>query len=235
MNSGFYNVKMRASKGRDHVSGAERIVGRKSVQAVMADLAQRAFAHPNGEPDSISLSINSIVKPITVIQALPVSEPVSRSPGEAAEILGAELERLGLDQQKILRLFYSLENMRGAALVHKDTLARMEPDPRRGVRATGMDYTGNGGGAKNHMKEALCLASKVAACPFIVAELCASDDPHYTTGYFASRERGYVRLHNIKEKGDPRGGRIFLFDGSHDNILECISYIEEAPVMVKID
>lgn len=235
MGNDFYNVKMRSSKGRDHVSGAERIVGRGAVQAVMSDMAERAFTHPNGEPDSISLTINKIVKPIVTIQALPVSEPVSRHPGEAAAILTTELERLGLDGQKILRLLYSLENMRGAALVHKDSLARLEPDPLRGVRATSMDYTGNRGGAKNHMKEALCLASKVASCPFIVAELCISDDPSYTTGYFASQERGYIRLHKIKEKGDPHGGRIFLFGGSRENITECISYIEETPVMVNID
>jgi 6-carboxyhexanoate--CoA ligase len=98
-----------------------------------------------------------------------------------------------------------------------------------------MDYTGNKETEKNHRKEALCLASKVAGCPFIVAELCMSDDPDYTTGYFASRERGYIRLTAIKEKGDPRGGRIFLFDGSQEDVLSCMRYLEETPVLVVMD
>ena len=37
--------------------------------------------------------------------------------------------------------------MRGAVLLHADSLRRLEPDQARGVRATCMDYTGNDGGA----------------------------------------------------------------------------------------
>ena len=38
------------------------------------------------------------------------------------------------------------------------------------------------------VKEALILTSKAAACADIIAEVCISDDPDYTTGYIASKE-----------------------------------------------
>ena len=230
-----YNVKMHAERACRHTSGAERIVSRDKVQEALRTLLERAMNHPNGEPDSIVLTVNALADEIARIPALPVSECETHSPDEARRVLEAELERLGCDARRILDLFYSLRDMRGAALVQQHTLARMEPDPQRGVRATVLDYSGNRGSAKNHFKEALCLASKVAACPFIAAELCISDDPDYTTGYFASKERGYVRLPEIKEKGDPRGGRIFLFTGSEDDVRSCMRYLEETPVLVDME
>lgn len=208
---------------------------RDQVEDAVRSLTQRALWHPNGEPDSVSVTVRQIVGEARTVPALPVSEPESRNPREARRILEGEIYRLGLDSRGILALFYSLRGMRGAVLLNESTLERMEPDRRRGVRATCMDYTGNAGGAKNHMKEALCLASKAAGCPFITGELCMSDDPDYTTGYFASRERGYIRLAGIKEKGDPRGGRIFLFRGSRENVQECIRYLEKTPVLVAMD
>ncbi len=235
MNHTHYNVKMRAEKDRRHISGAERIVPCGDVQEAVRDLTRRAMCHPNGEPDSLSVTVHRIARDILMIPALPVSGPKGGNPEEARNILQRELALLGVDHRGILREFYALRGMRGAALLHERTLERMEPDPQRGIRATSMDYTGNQGGAKNHMKEALCLASKVAGCPYITAELCMSDDPDYTTGYFASRERGYIRLGGIKEKGDPRGGRIFLFRGSREDVGECMRYLEDTPVIVTME
>lgn len=230
-----YNVKMRAEKAKRHISGAERIVEKNSIQSAVSTLIQRAMEHPNGEPDSISVTVSTIAGDLHTIPALPVTEPGSRDPDEARTILEKELVLMGLNPRGITEMFYSLKDMRGAALVHTTTLERLDPDQHRGIRATCLDYTGNQSGAKNHLKEALCLASKVAGCPFIVAELCMSDDPDYTTGYFASRERGYVRLAGIKEKGDPRGGRIFLFNGSETDVAGCVRYLEETPVLVIMD
>ena len=230
-----YSVKMRAEKARRHISGAERIVEKESIQSALLSLAQRALEHPNGEPDLISVTVNRIAGAPQIIPALTVSEPEAGTPKQARMVLKRELNFLGVDPHKILELLHSLQDMRGAALVHVKTLKRMEPDPARGIRATCMDYMGNQGGAKNHLKEALCLASKVAQCPFIVGELCMSDDPDYTTGYFASKSHGYIRLAGIKEKGDPRGGRIFLFNGSKDNVTDCVRYLEETPVLVTMD
>lgn len=228
-----YNVRMRAERGGRHVSGAERIVGSGEVREALLGLAERALSHPNGEPDSVSLTLNAIGGEIVRIPGLPVVETGTRSPSEARGVLETELSRMGVDAGRVLELFYSLRGMRGAVLLQRDSLERLEPDPERGVRATCMDYVGNTGGAKKHLFEARCLASKVAGHPLLCAELCMSDDPDYTTGYFASRERGYVRLTGLKEAGDPRGGRIFLFAGGAGDVAECVRYLEEAPVLVE--
>ena len=65
------------------------------------------------------------------------------------------------------------------------------------------------------VKEALMLASKAASWPDVIAEVCISDDPDYTTGYIASKELGYLRIPNIKrERGNARRQGI-LYQGNH--------------------
>jgi 6-carboxyhexanoate--CoA ligase len=81
------------------------------------------------------------------------------------------------------------------------------------------------------VKEALVLASKVASTDGVVAELCASDDPGYTTGYVASKAIGYTRLTNIKEKGSPRGGRVFFLQSGAD-VGGVAASLEAAPALV---
>ena len=87
--------------------------------------------------------------------------------------------------------------------------------------------------AKNHFAEAIVLASKVQAAPGIVAEICVSDDPDYATGYVASKSLGYRRITTIKEKGDPCGGRIFLFRGPRSLVPDCIRFLQERSVLVE--
>ena len=52
--TGFYSVKMRASRAGEHTSGAEKIVPAASVPSVAALLASRALSHPKGEPDFLN-------------------------------------------------------------------------------------------------------------------------------------------------------------------------------------
>ena len=230
-----YSVKMRAEKDGRHISGAERIVRENEIDAAVSALIKRVQKHNNGNSDSITVKIAKINKPVQVISALEVVQPEIQNTEEARALIMSELSQLNLRGEEILKLFYSLENMRGAVLLDIKTLERLEPDKLRGVRVTNMDYEGNTGAEKNHFKEALCLASKVANCPYIAGELCASDDINYTTGYFASGIRGYVRIANIKKSGERKGGRIFLFSGKKENIGECINYLENQPVMVKLN
>jgi 6-carboxyhexanoate--CoA ligase len=109
--------------------------------------------------------------------------------------------------------------MRGAALIAATEGNRLEPDPKRGVRTSrlGIEKRARSAlarGLARHgintitVKEALALASKVLSLKDIIAELCVSDDPDYTTGYVATRRLGYVRIPEIKKKGSPRGGRV---------------------------
>jgi 6-carboxyhexanoate--CoA ligase len=81
------------------------------------------------------------------------------------------------------------------------------------------------------VREALTLASKVLSSRRIIAELCVSDDPDYTTGYIASRKFGYVRIPNIKSAGSKEGGRAF-FVKEGAGIKEISNYLERVPVMI---
>ena len=232
----LFCVKMRASAGGVHVSGAERIVPAADVPGVAAALAARAISHPKGRPDDIRIRVEPAGDPL-LVPALPVStEPVST----AAEGLARAAELLAADGvvrvPEIMALFRETYPMRGAMLLDADTLERLEPDRGRGVRATRMDAAPDGAEglpvAKNHFREAVVLASKVQAAPGIVAEICVSDDPDYATGYVASKSLGYRRIATIKEKGDPSGGRIFLFRGPRSLVPDCIRFLQERSVLV---
>jgi len=114
------------------------------------------------------------------------------------------------------------------------SLKRLEPIAERGIRAAYMDYENSEAlsGGKDHFREALVLATKVAACPSIIAEICISDDPDYVTGYVAAKKLGYVRITKLKEPGDENGGRIFMFDSSLGRVEDCIEFIQKQKVLI---
>jgi 6-carboxyhexanoate--CoA ligase len=132
--------------------------------------------------------------------------------------------------------------MRGAALITSKCGYRLEPDVKRGVRASrlGIDSAvlkvlsrrlQKCGINTDIVKEALILASKVTSCKHVIAELCVSDDPHYTTGYVASKHFGYLRIPHIKPQGSRSGGRAF-FVNEGAQVKKIINYLEEIPVLV---
>ena len=228
---------MRASEAGRHISGAEKIVPAASVPKTVAALAERALTHAKGIPDFINVKVE---RPgaITRLSALPVTTNVTASAAEgrrrAAELLAAAgIVRI----DEIMARFVESHGMRGAMLLDADTLERLEPDPVRGVRATYMDdaeslLKGTTSG-KNHYAEAIVLATKVQYAPGIVGEICVSDDPDYVTGYVATRAIGYQRITVIKEKGDPNGGRIFLYRGPRAQVAETIRFLEHESVLVE--
>ena len=237
MSKGLYSVKMRASEAGRHVSGAEKIVPAEAAPQTAAALVARALAHERGEPDFVNIKVE---RPGEVIRlpALPVATNVTRTAAEgrrrAAELLaGAGIAR----SDEILAKFAESHGLRGAMLRDADTLERLEPDPARGVRATYMDdaeslLKGTASG-KNHYAEAIVLATKVQYAPGIVGEICVSDDPGYVTGYVATRAIGYQRITVLKEKGDPNGGRIFLYRGPREQVAETIRFLEHTAVLVE--
>ena len=81
-----------------------------------------------------------------------------------------------------------------------------------------------------HSREALILASKVLASPFVLGELCWSDDPDYTTGY-VSYSTTYHRLSPMKVYGSPIGGRAFFIteEAPLDTLLQ---YFTSTPTWV---
>ncbi|MDO5317741.1 MAG: 8-amino-7-oxononanoate synthase [bacterium] len=233
----YYSVKMRAARGGAHISGAEKIVPASAVPKVASVLVERALTHAKGVPDFINLKVESQEGSLSRLKALKVTTHATRTAAEGRAVAAELLRGAGIGRaDEILARFAESHSMRGAMLLDVDTLECLEPDPERGVRATYMDdvsslQKGTAGG-KNHYAEAIVLATKVQNAPGVVGEICVSDDPDYVTGYVATRELGYRRITVIKEKGDPNGGRIFLYRGPRDGVAETIRFLEQTPVLV---
>lgn len=239
MPSDLFSLKMRASCGGRHISGAEKILPESGVPAHLQSLLERAMRHANGEPDFVNFKLERLsADSILHLDALPVRSLTADSPEAGLAQMRGLLESLGIDRAaEIVELLRKTHGMRGAILLDADTLERLEPDPERGVRATMMDAAESGSdtqhsSCKNHYAEAMVLAAKVANAPGIVAELCISDDPDYVTGYIASKTLGYVRIAPLKRTGSPSGGRIFLYRGRCEDIGRTISFLEQQPVLV---
>ncbi|WP_269509557.1 6-carboxyhexanoate--CoA ligase [Corynebacterium faecium] len=232
----LFSVKMRSSAGGTHISGAERIVEERGVPNVCAAMGTRALAHGKGKPDSITVTVTAIDGEVAHIPALPITEAHCADPAEARETVIETLAPLTPHAVKAWELLTGVRDMRGAILFHAATGARLEPDHARGVRVTSMDAATATGerpeahSGKTRVTDALVLASKVAHHPAVLAEVCISDDPDYTTGYVASREMGYLRVPNIKPGGSPLGGRLFVVDT--DDPADLIDYLEHTPVLV---
>ena len=225
-------------KHEQHISGAERIVGRDSVEAVCSAMVRRAMNHSKGDPDFINVKIEKVHESdIQILKALPVTRVDVETWQEGLEkafgLIGAAAAGV---REKLPELLRETFPMRGAMLYDIATGKRLEPDHERGVRATYMDalHSSEVDGCKNHFNEAIVLATKVANAPGMVAEFCVSDDSNYVTGYVASKELGYVRIMKMKEMGDENGGRIFLFDSRKASAEECIEYLQKKKVLVDV-
>ncbi len=239
----LYSVKMRASKTigtlEKHISGAERIVLESEIETCANQLIRRGLTHDLGKADFINLKCQKVCKDkILYLDALPVTDIEVENENEGWQVLSKMLERSGIkDTKKILNLLPETKHMRGAMLLDVDSFKRLEKDLDRGIRVTNMDQEiGENrpcSTKKNHYEEALVLATKVANCKGILGEICISDDPNYVTGYFASKELGYVRISKLKKMGSDFGGRIFLFRGNEEEKDKAISFLQETYVMVR--
>lgn len=227
----LYSVKMRASAGGRHISGAERIVTVAQLPATTQALTNRALSHPNGVPDFLNVSVTEIIGDIVQVPALEVVEVASQSVADTRTYL----QRFFADHKLnplALELLFSVTGLRGAMLIDARTGANLAPDPDRGGRVSAMDHADSAAAeSKQYFAEAMALAAKVASHPNILAELCISDDPAYTTGYLAF-EGTYYRLRNCKAPGEKLGTRVFLYDGPASEVAETIDYLENTPVLV---
>ncbi|MCR4667376.1 MAG: 6-carboxyhexanoate--CoA ligase [Desulfovibrio sp.] len=242
----LFSIKMRASRmqeGRsEHISGAERFCREPMAARLAETLIRRALNHTKGKADHVNLKLEAMKREdFLTLPELPVRTISVETSTEGIDKALDLLAGLGLQNREAIRLLIdSMHNMRGAVLVDADTYTRLEPDHTRGVRATYMDYEPDeekgipsSPAKKDHYSEALVLASKVARAPGIVAELCISDDPDYVTGYVASEPTGYVRITKLKEEGDPKGGRLFFYRGSRENIEKTIRFLEHTPCLIR--
>lgn len=175
---------------------------------------------------------------IITIPALEVKCLPARYPSEAHRQVIEQLSNVVSPTiaQMALHAVLGARNMRGAILLCARTGQRLDPyDPQRGVRASTFGVTPQESAGptlkKSHFNEALVLASKVMSAPGIVAEICISDDPAYTTGYVTT-ENTYIRIPHMKDPYSPIGGRVFLLDTRLSRPEDTISYLEQQPVLI---
>jgi 6-carboxyhexanoate--CoA ligase len=241
----MWSVRMRASRGGAHISGAEGLFTEGEVEKAIKEYIKRARNHPRGEPEEIFISVEKLRAKPRELSSLRLCTIECGSPAEARRLAGRMLRAEGISQKAVAAAFGVVRGaraMRGAALVSASGGARLEPDRARGVRASrlGIDkkaWTALGrrlsrlGINTPTVKEALALASKALGTKGVLAELCVSDDPHYTTGYVATEKFGYVRIPNIKKKGSPRGGRVYLIKHGA-GVGRIVEYLERRPVLI---
>jgi 6-carboxyhexanoate--CoA ligase len=257
----MWSVRMRASReaksqqskvkrpGLDevHISGAEGLYEFSDIEKITKEYLQRAMGHPKGEPDKVVITFEEVRGGPFEASLLPFSTVRCDSPDAARGVIREMLTGAGISRGAVrtgIRIVTAKAAMPGAALIRSESARRAEPDRRRGTRVSRLGIRKDAGKtlarklARNGIntttvKEAIVLASKVASCRGVIAELCASDDPDYTTGYVASRVFGYVRIPNIKRKGSVSGGRVFFIDERAD-VERIIKYLETTPVIMKM-
>jgi len=242
---------MRASVEDVHLSGAERLTGEEHIDVILPDLLWRAFSH-HRTPDEISITVESIpLETVSYLKSLDVTTVLSSSCKDSIDFSRAILKSRGISPAVIEKAIDLLcngptpegTNMRGAIIMDALTGERLEPDIRRGIRVSRMDYTEDAkktlvtalkdcGIYHGRVVDALAVATKVASRKETIAELCWSDDPDYTTGYVASKKTGYVRITKMKEKGSCHGGRVFFIKAQEMDIARYIDYLQRQPVII---
>jgi 6-carboxyhexanoate--CoA ligase len=227
-----------------HISGAEGLHEYSEIQESVQRYIERALNHSRGKSDKIIITIETIKQKPKTITALPVVTIENTTSQEGEKIIKQLLQASGISKTAVDRAFQLIKKngMRGAALITAEKGRRLEPDRQRGIRVSRLGIT------KPALKElssklskydintatvqeAIILASKVLSCEQVMAELCISDDPNYTTGYVASRGFGYVRIPHIKNKGSSSGGRAFFVKEGID-IGDIMEYLERRPTII---
>jgi 6-carboxyhexanoate--CoA ligase len=252
MSRNLYSLRMHATRGGAHLSGAERLAGQGELETLAASLVGRALGHPKGTADAIRLTVEALDPAEVSSGRLPDLRTVTVADwrqGRRAAL--RHLLAAGVSEAAARQAMDALAqgaapgggSMRGAMLVDAASGARLEPDPARGVRVSRMDLSPAAraelqqklrerGIDNDHVREALVLAAKVLRAPRIVAELCWSDDPDYVTGYVATPAAGYVRFTRLKPPGEERGGRAFFFRGEGLELTAVIAFLERTPLLI---
>lgn len=247
-----FNVRMRASAGDEHVSGAETIVvhdGSGDTEDVVASVAEsmveRALKHPRGDPDDVTVTVERLSRPLRRVEALPVVTVDVADADEGRRVAQELLARAGVADDIQTCGFDVIEGdtaRRGAALIDATDGSRLDPKPARGVRATHIGtsdacrdalkamITEHGVTSAETVREAVVLATAIAHAPGTRAELCWSDDPDYDAGYVATPD-AYYRFPALKPESATEGGRA-IFVAPDEPVDEVIDCLEAQPILV---
>jgi 6-carboxyhexanoate--CoA ligase len=248
----LFSIRMHASRGGAHLSGAERLAPASELERLAAELLRRALEHPRGAADAVRLSVEAIPPAALGRGRLPDLRTVTVADwrqGRQAALHFLAGAGVAVDAARLAMTALAEGpapggcSMRGAMLVDAASGHRLEPDRARGVRASRMDLTPAAeqelrrglatlGLDNAHVREALVLAAKVLSAPGIVAELCWSDDPAYTAGYVAGPSLGYVRFSHLKPLGEERGGRAFFVRSEGLDLAAFIEHLERSVLLV---
>ena len=252
----MYSIKMRCSKGGPHeeggkhISGAERILREDEVEQELINVYRRAITHERGKPDFINFKIEEIDEDeIIYKKRLKINQHHVDSKEEGLNLAKEFLKENSVSEESAEKGIQSIldleDSIHGAMLIDKDSGERLDDKGIRGVRVTGIasaDITKYKESLKNdgreglHLEEALILASKIASCKGIVAELCWSDDPSYAIGYVGTKDN-YERIPILKEEGNPIGGRAFFVDTNQLNddytLDDLIDFLENQIVLIE--
>jgi 6-carboxyhexanoate--CoA ligase len=243
------SVRMRASLAGRHISGAERIVPRERIDAVTAELRERATSRG---ADSVHVTVEPLDgSGLLFVASLNILLMKEQDVLPARRSACGILEQCGVSPAAARSAVDALASgpspsgdvMRGAMLIDALSGERLEPDRERGVRASRFDWTDDASrvmDARLHAaglshfrtKEALALATKVSRCPGIVAELCWSDDRDYTAGYVAAPSLGYLRFPCLREAGESGGGRAFFVAPGTKDISRIVDFLRRVPVLI---
>ncbi len=241
----LYSLRMRAELKGEHVSGAERIVGATQIEKTI-----RGFIKRPRQYDKMVITLEKLESIEYIPRALPIKSYDFKRVEEAHSFAIQMLSKEGINKDIALKGLELLKrgpspkggNIRGAVLLDVDTGERLEPDPERGIRTVRFDWK-NREHIKKLLKErgikrfylerlldALALATKNIYCG-VMAELCWSDDPDYTTGYTAGKNIGYVRIKPMKEEEVPFGGRVYFVKGN--SLEEIIACLEKKAILIE--
>lgn len=247
----LYSIRMRASTGERHLSGAERLVPGEKIAVTVQELITRARGK-GIDPDHVVVTIDSLQGAfIRTIQALDLTTVALPDVSSCRNASRQVLLAAGVSPAASESAFQLLDagpapsgrTMRGAMIMDAVTGRRLEPDQERGVRVSRFDWSSvayaaidrelkNIGLTHFRTREALSLASKVARGPGVIAELCWSDDPDYSAGYASSLSTGYVRFPFMKQNGRTTGGRAIFVKGEGSDINALISCLQKEPVII---
>jgi 6-carboxyhexanoate--CoA ligase len=236
---------MRASRQGEHISGAEGIFEKSRIDNVVRAYIERAYSHSRGMPDRVVITIEELKEKPVFLKSLPVYTIDTKTKEESWNFIKRLLSGVGISHRALENALFVVQSditMRGASIMTFKTGRRLEPDTARGIRATRLGITPQAEETlfnaidsyklnRTVVSEAIVLATKVAAFKDVIAELCVSDDPDYTTGYVSSKKTGYIRVPNIKEEGYRKGGRV-IFVSEDVDIDGLIHYLENTPVVI---